>query len=33
MLLNSEQFRSGDINTGYVAKMLENMDELPSDAE
>lgn len=33
MLLNSEQFRSGEINTGYVAKMLENMDELPSDAE
>ncbi|MCP1387910.1 acetyl-CoA carboxylase biotin carboxylase subunit [Corynebacterium sp. TA-R-1] len=31
-LLNSEQFRSGDINTGYVAKMLEQMSEIPTDA-
>ncbi|WP_234948406.1 hypothetical protein [Corynebacterium sp. CNCTC7651] len=31
-LLNSEQFRSGDINTGYVAKMLEQMNEIPTDA-
>lgn len=30
-LLNSEQFRSGDINTGYVAKMLESAGEIPTE--
>ncbi|MGV0375521.1 acetyl-CoA carboxylase biotin carboxylase subunit [Corynebacterium hadale] len=30
-LLNSEQFRSGDINTGYVAKVLESVNEIPTE--
>ena len=30
-LINSEKFRSGEFNTGYVAKMLENMDTIPTD--
>ena len=30
-LLDSEPFRSGEINTGYVAKMMESMGELPTD--
>lgn len=33
MLLNSAKFRSGEFNTGYVAKMLDGMKELPTDAE
>ena len=31
MLLDSEQFRSGQFNTGYVAKLLESKSELPTD--
>lgn len=30
-LINSDKFRSGEFNTGYVAKMLENMDTIPTD--
>ena len=31
MLLDSEKFRSGEFNTGYVAKLLENTDSIPTD--
>ena len=30
-LIGSEKFRSGEFNTGYVAKMLEKMDTIPTD--
>ena len=30
-LINSDKFRSGEFNTGYVAKMLEDMDTIPTD--
>lgn len=30
-LISSDKFRSGEFNTGYVAKMLENMDTIPTD--
>lgn len=32
MLLDSQEFRSGDINTGYVAKMLERTGDIPTDS-
>ena len=31
MLLDSEKFRSGEFNTGYVAKLLEGTDSIPTD--
>nr|WP_278722946.1 acetyl-CoA carboxylase biotin carboxylase subunit [Corynebacterium accolens] len=31
MLLDSEKFRSGEFNTGYVAKLLEGADSIPTD--
>ena len=30
-LINSDKFRSGEFNTGYVAKMLEKIDTIPTD--
>lgn len=30
-LIGSEKFRNGEFNTGYVAKMLEKMDTIPTD--
>lgn len=31
MLLDSDKFRSGEFNTGYVAKLLEGTDSIPAD--